>query len=181
MAPRVRLAICAVAGVMQFSSCGSSSSPAGPEAPAVIVPDQMNTPPWTGGWTVIGGPAAIQRLAQTFTPSKSTLTGIEIDLITANPFQPSAQVTVRVVGGTQTLASTTRTVSTGFDGMLRFDFSSGLSVMPGMPLRLEVTDDSVTVFGWRYGANAYLGGVAFFNGEPWNGGVYDFFFRTYGY
>lgn len=181
MLPRARVAVCAVAVVVLFSGCGSSDNPAGPGAPPVVVLDQANTPPWTGAWTVIGASAAIQRLAQTFTPSTSTLTGIEIDLITANPSSPTAQVTVTVVNGTQTLASTTQTVNAGFDGIIRFDFPSAVTVTPGVPLQLRVTDDSARVFGWRYGGNSYSGGVAFFSGEPWNGGVFDFFFRTYGY
>jgi hypothetical protein len=176
----VRVAVCAAAVFTLFPSCGSPDNPAGPNQPPTIEVDQANTPVWTGGWTVIGSSAAVQRLAQTFTPSRSSLTGVEIDLITANP-PGSPQIAVRIVSTTATLASATRTVDAGFDGMLRFDFPSAVAVTPGGTLQLQVTDSSQRVFGWRYGSNTYAGGEAFFSEAPWNGGVFDFHFRTYGY
>jgi hypothetical protein len=182
MLPPARVFLRAVAAgvLVLFSGCGSSSSPASPTQPPVIQLDQANTPPWQGGWTVIGAASAVVRLAQTFAPSKSALAAVEIDLITANPSAGSAQVTVRVVDENRALVSATQTVVTGFDGMLRFDFPS-VNVTPGRPLQIQVADSSDRLLGWRYGSNTYATGVAFFNGTPWNGGAHDFFFRTYGY
>jgi hypothetical protein len=178
MLPRAGIAVRAVTVVVLFSGCDSSSNPVA-QSP-VIQLDQANTPPWTGGWTVIGASSAVVRLAQSFTPSKSALTGIEIDLITANP-PGSAQITVKVVSGNQTLAATTQTIAAGFDGIRRFDFPSAVNVTPGVSLQIQVEDSTDRAFGWRYGSDAYPAGVAFFNGAPWNGGAHDFFFRTYGY
>jgi hypothetical protein len=175
----LRFAVVAV--VVLLFGCGSSGTPAGPTQPPVVQLDQANTPPWQGGWTVIGAASPVARLAQTFAPSKAVLTAIEIDLLTANPSQGSAQITVRIVDGNRTVASTTRTVVAGLDGMLRFDVPSSVNVTPGMPLQIQVEDSSERIFGWRYGSNTYPAGTAFFNGAPWNGGAHDFFFRTYGY
>jgi hypothetical protein len=163
-----------------LSGCGSSSNLAAPSQTPVIQLDQANTPPWQGGWTVIGAAPAVVRLAQSFAPSKSALTAVEIDLITANPSAGSAQITIQVLDENRSLASATQTVVAGFDGMLRFDFPS-VNVTPGTLLQIQVEDSSERLLGWRYGSNTYPAGAAFFNGTPWNGGAYDFFFRTYGY
>ena len=181
MLPLARVAVGAVVVLVLFSGCGSSRSPVSPTQPPATQLDQANTPPWQGGWTVIGAGSAVVRLAQTFVPSKSALAAVEIDLLTANPAPGSAQITVRVVDENRTLASATRTVVAGFDGMLRFDFPSIVSVTPVTPLQIQVEDSSDRVFGWRYGSNTYPAGAAFFNGTPWNDGAFDFFFRTYGY
>jgi hypothetical protein len=181
MVPPARNSVGAVALIVLISGCGSSSKPAGPTDSSGIQLDQENTPTWQGAWTVIGAASTVVRLAQTFAPSKSALAAIEIDLITANPSVPSAEMTVRVVDGSRTLASTTRTVVAGFDGMLRFEFPSIVNVTPGTTLQIQVEDSSDRLFGWRYGLNTYSAGAAFFNGSPWNGGVFDFRFRTYSY
>lgn len=182
MLPLARVSVRAVTVVVLvlLSGCDSSSNPAAPSEAPVIQLDQANTPPWQGGWTVIGSASAVVRLAQTFAPSKSALTAVEIDLITASPSAGSAQITVRVVDENRPLASATQTVVAGFDGILRFDFPS-VNVTPGTPLQIQVEDSSERLLGWRYGSNTYPAGAAFFNGTPWNGGAHDFFFRTYGY
>lgn len=180
MLPSARISTGVVAVVVLCAGCGSSSNPASPTQAPVIQLDQANAPAWQGGWTVIGAASAVPRLAQTFVPSKAALSGVEIDLITANP-PGSAQITVRVVDASRTLASMMQTIAAGFDGMLRFDFPSVVTVTPGVPLQLQIEDSSDRVFGWRYGSNTYAAGAAFFNGTPWSGGAFDFVFRTYGY
>lgn len=162
------------------AACGSSDGPVSP-SPQPSQVDQSNTPPWQGGWTVIGRTSGVVRLAQTFTPSKSTLVALDIDILTGNPGRGGDQITTRIVAGSQVVASMTRTVADGFDGALRFDLDPPVSVTPGLTLSLEVEDTGKEVFGWRYGSNAYPAGAAYFNGSPWNGGAFDFFFRTYGY
>ena len=138
-------------------------------------------PSWEGGWTIIGRGSTVVRLSQTFTPLTSTLTAIEIDIMTGNRGLGGDDITVSIVDSDRVLARASHAVAEGFDGVLRFDFASpGVMVTPGVPLHLRVEDTNKNVFGWRYGLNTYPGGNAYFNGAPWNNGVFDFRFRTYG-
>jgi hypothetical protein len=150
--------------------------------PIISQLDQSNTPPWDGGWSIIGRGSPAERFAQTFTPLKSRLTAVEIDVMTGNRGRGGDDITVTVVQGDRVLATVSRPVAEGFDGMLRFDFPApGIMVRPGTALQLRVEDTNKNVFGWRYGLNTYPGGVAYFDGAPWNNGAVDFRFRTYGY
>jgi hypothetical protein len=47
--------------------------------------DQSNIPTWDGAWLVISKSTQNVWAAQTFTPTRSTLTGVDIDIVTANP------------------------------------------------------------------------------------------------
>jgi hypothetical protein len=156
--------------------------PAVPAAQPVSQLDQSNMPPWEGGWSIIGRGSTVGRFTQTFTPLTSTLTSIEIDVMTGNRGRGGDRITVTILDGTRVLATASRSIQEGFDGLLPFDFPApGVSVTPGAPLHLLAEDTNKDVFGWRYGLNTYPGGVAYFNGAPWNQGVFDFRFRTYGY
>lgn len=160
------------------ANCQRSEVP----GPSVISQlDQSNTPPWGGGWIIIGKGSTTVRVAQTFTPLKSTLTAVEIDILTGNRGRGGDDITVKIVEGNRVLAAVSQPVVEGSDGILRFDFQPpGVMVTPGAPLQLQVEDTNKDVFGWRYGPNTYSGGVAYFNGAPWDNGVFDFHFRTYG-
>ena len=144
--------------------------------------DQSNMPEWAGGWSIIGKGTTVVRFAQTFMPQRSRLTAIEIDVLTGNRGRGDDVITASILDGDRVLAAVSQSVREGFDGVLRFEFlPPGLMVTPGAPLRLVVEDTNRDVFGWRYGLNTYPQGVALFNGVPWNNGVFDFRFRTYGY
>ncbi len=152
-----------------------------PALPAIEL-DQSNTPPWDGGWSVIGRGSTVVRFAQTVTPLKDRLAAVEIDIITANAGRGGDDITVKIMDGSRMLGTASQSVPEGRSGMLRFEFEGpGVSVTPGKPFQLVVEDTNKDVFGWRYGADTYSGGVAYFNGAPWNNGVFDFRFRTYGY
>lgn len=154
---------------------------AAPVQPGIELPDQSNMPSWEGAWSIIGRGSIVARFTQTFTPLKSRLTAVEIDVMTGSRGRGGDVITVRILDANRELATASRPVEEGFDGMLRFDFPSpGVSVTPGSPLHLLVEDTNKDVFGWRYGLNTYPGGVAYFNGAPWNDGAFDFRFRTYG-
>jgi hypothetical protein len=177
---RVLVGISVLGLSISAASCQRRVVPA--VQPVVGQLDQFNTPPWDGGWTVIGRRPGVARLAQTFTPLTSRLTSVEIDVMTGNRGRGGDLITVKIVEGNRVLATASRPVDEGFDGMLRFDFRApGVSVTAGAPLQLQAEDTNKDVFGWRYGPNMYPGGVAYFNGTPWNDGVFDFRFRIYGY
>jgi hypothetical protein len=154
---------------------------AAPTSVAVSQIDQANMPPWEGGWSIIGRGSTAVRFSQTFTPLVSRLSAIEIDIMTGNRGRGGDDITVTVIDGTRVLARASRFVAEGFDGVLRFDFTSpDAMVTPGVELHLRVEDTNKDVFGWRYGRNTYSRGTAYFNGTPWNNGAFDFRFRTYG-
>jgi hypothetical protein len=159
-----------------------------PVTPPAIQPagaiqlDQSNAPRWEGGWSIIGRGSPAVRFAQTFTPLLSTLAAVEIDIMTGNEGRGGDTITVRIVDGDRALATVSKAVAEGFDGVLRFDFGApGIRVTPGATLQMQVEDTNRDVFGWRYGRNTYAGGVAYFNAAPWNDGAFDFRFSTYGY
>ena len=173
-------AVClSVIGVL---ACGHKTTT--PVTPGSITPelDQSNTPTWDGAWSVIGRGLTVPRFAQTVTASKARLTAVEIDLMTGNPGRGGDEITVTIIVGDRVLATASRSVPEGSDGMMRFEFPNpGVLVPPGLTFQLVVEDTSKEVFGWRYGLDTYAGGVAFFNGAPWNNGAFDFRFRTFGY
>ena len=179
---RVNCALCAMSllGLLAVASCHRRVVPESPLATGEL--DQSNVPPWDGGWSITGRGAGVIRFAQTFTPVKSRLTAVDIDIMTGNRGRGGDTITVRIVDGSRLLVTRSKSVMEGFDGMLRFDFPApGVMVTPGTMLQLQVEDTNKDVFGWRYGLNTYPGGVAYFNGAPWNNGAFDFRFQTYGY
>lgn len=177
---RIVLALAALGACLPDANCHRPTV-AGP-MPVGVEVDQSNTPPWDGAWSVIGRGMTVARFAQTVTPLKSRLTAVEIDIMTANPGRGGDDITVKIVEGDRVLATASRTVVEGQNGMLRFEFTSpGLVVTPGVAFQLQVEDTNKDVFGWRYGLDTYPGGVAYLNGAAWNNGVFDFRFRSYGY
>jgi hypothetical protein len=170
-----------VVGICLLAAGCHSRTVAVPTSPGVAL-DQSNTPPWEGGWSAIGRGSPVVRFAQTVTPLKARLTAVDIDIMTANRGREGDDITVKIMDGGRVLASVSRFVPEGQDGMLRFEFASpGVTVTPGVPFQLQVEDTNKDVFGWRYGLDTYPGGVAYFNGAPWINGTFDFRFRTYGY
>lgn len=177
---RVLVGISVLGLSASVANCHRRVVPAVP--PGISQLDQFNMPPWDGGWTIIGRLPTVARLAQTFVPLTSRLTSVEIDVTTGNRGRGGDLITVKIVEGNRVLATASRPVDEGFDGMLRFDFRApGVSVTAGAPLQLQAEDTNKDVFGWRYGPNTYPGGLAYFNGAPWNDGAFDFRFRIYGY
>src|SRR5579863_274793 len=66
-------------------------SPAGePFKPhASVVPDQASLAKWTGAWTNL-----LNNARQTFTPALPRLTGVEVELVVANPGTPDDEITM---------------------------------------------------------------------------------------
>jgi hypothetical protein len=117
-------------------------------------------------------------IAQTFKPSMPILTGVDIDVLTANPHLGGDFITVEIVHNGQVLASASRHVSVGFNGLLHFDFPKELSVIVGDTYAISVPGSKDT-FGWKYsGGDTYSGGMRFLGGVPQEN--HDCLFQTYG-
>jgi len=109
-------------------------------------PDQANTAPSKSAWTSL-----FNLVRQTFTPSLPRLTGVEVELVVANPGPASADVTLMVMNTEGiALAVVSKTVPVADCRHVLFVFPrGGLPVSPGaglqhrakrcwQPLRMEV-------------------------------------------
>lgn len=140
--------------------------------------DQSNLPEWAGGWTHLN-PAAEDRAAmwQTFTPARPNLTAVEIDVLTISAGRGDDTLTVEISKDENILASAERYVEDGFDGLLRFEFSEAVSLVPEQIYELKVRDTGITRFGWKYGSNSYERGSRYvLSQESPNS---DWLFQTY--
>lgn len=145
--------------------------------------DQQAIGPEWGTWTIQGA-----RLAQTFQPEASTLSGVSLGLQRMNSYD--ANVTVNIRAGTQTgpiIASSTVFVPDPAPGqpfdyltprmLVHFDFQSDVAVIAGEPYVIQVDADSAGP-GWaNLGYDAYSEGGASILGHPT---VNDFIFQTCG-
>jgi predicted secreted protein len=140
--------------------------------------DQSNLPEWTGGWTHVG-PAVDGRAVmwQTFTPTCPNLTAVEIDILTISPGRGDDVLTVEIAQDGAVLASAQRAVEDGFDGLLRFEFTEAVPLVPEQLYELAVRDTGKTRFGWKYGPNTYERGSRYVLAQQQLGD--DWFFRTY--
>ncbi len=141
--------------------------------PAVL--DQEHNPVWTGGAVNI---VPVNHVSQTFTPSLPYLAAVEVGLRTGNPGRGGDSVTLSISAQGGRLGAKTIAVPEGFDGFLRFDFTTPLAVGAGNLVTMELNDTGKNVFHWKYKEGTYAGGQAMFYGSPLVG--MDFFFKTYG-
>jgi len=138
--------------------------------------DQSNTKEAGAGWTNL-----VNHAMQTFIPSLPKLARVEVELVVANPGtkEDSIQMTVRDLQGNEIVVAD-KTVLVPECGCVVFDFSEGgLEVTPGKVYSIEISGG--TLFGWKYSADGYKGGEAFFNGKPLLPDAHaSFLFRTFG-
>lgn len=147
-------------------------------APAAEQMDQSNAPEWAGGWTNVNpvgeGQAAMW---QTFMPSRSNLTAVEIDILTISPGRGDDVLTVEIARDGAVVASTERLVKEGLDGFMRFEFPEAVPLVPEQTYELKVRDTGKGQFGWKYGSDTYDRGSRHVFAQPRLGT--DWFFRTY--
>jgi hypothetical protein len=150
--------------------------PAAGKPHASMTPDQANGAPWNKGWTNL-----VNDVRQTFIPSLPTLTGVEVELVVANPGQPDDTVTLTLLDSTGALlADISKTVPVADCGHVLFVFpNGGLEVSPGQVYSIRLNGS--TFFGWKYVAGGYEKGDASFNGKPLLPDARStFLFRTFG-
>ena len=139
-------------------------------------PDQGNMATQTKTWTNL-----LNDVEQTFVPSLSRLTSVEVGLVVGNPGPPDEDVTLSLLNPEgEVLAVISKTVPVEDCGQVRFLFpNGGIQVSPGMTYSIRLTGGSL--FGWKYAAGGYKNGEALFNGKPLlQGGHSSFLFRTIG-
>jgi hypothetical protein len=134
--------------------------------------DQSNLPEWGGGWTAMSWDRS-----QTFQPGMPILTGVDIDILTANPSLGDDSITVKILQSDIVLATASQLVSVGFTGLLHFDFPTEVAVNVGETYVLSVPGVKDT-FGWKFGGDTYSNGMRFLNGEAKPDK--DWLFQTYG-
>lgn len=142
-------------------------------------PDQTNTAPWAGGWTIV----LANDLRQSFKPSLPRLTGVELELVEGNPNgSASSEVTVTLLNAKEEILSiVSRAVPVEDCDKALFVFpKGGWPVTPGEVYSIGVRGGE-GVFGWKYVAGGYARGAASFNGKPLlQGARSTFLFRTFG-
>lgn len=142
-----------------------------------LTPDQANIAPWQNAWTNLNNFAR-----QTFIPSLPRLTGVEVELVVANPGPESAEISVMILNGEgASLASVSKTVPVAECDHVLFLFPhGGLAVSPGLVYGIALSGGD-NLFGWKYVVGGYGKGAAFFNNKPLlKGERSTFLFRTYG-
>ena len=150
--------------------------PGRPKLYASMIPDQASTAAWTKAWTNL-----LNDVRQTFTPSLVRLTGVEVQLVVANPGPPDDEVTMTVENAEEdTLALISKTVPVGDCGDVLFVLpNGGLEVSPGQVYSIGLRSGSL--FGWKYVVGGYKKGEAWFNGKPLLPDARStFLFRTFG-
>jgi hypothetical protein len=153
---------------------GSAGKPAALQASRT--PDQANTTAWTKAWLNL-----LSGARQTFTPSLGRLTGVEVEVVVANPGPLDDEVTLMLLNGEGvTLATVSKIVSVADCGHVLFLFpNGGLRVSPGQTYSIGLRGGSL--FGWKYVSGGYKKGAAWFNDKPLLPGTgSSFLFRTFG-
>lgn len=154
--------------------------PAGRRPPGLqstMKPDQVNTAPWQNAWTNLNN-----FVRQTFTPSRRRLTGVEVELVVANPGPDSAEISMMVLNQAgESVAQISKIVSAAECGHVLFVFPrGGLRVAPGQVYSIALSGGD-NRFGWKYVLGGYGRGAAFFNDRPLLKDAHStFLFRTYG-
>jgi hypothetical protein len=96
---------------------------------ASLTPDQSNTETWTNAWT------NLRNARQDFVPSLPILTGVEVELVVANPGPASDELTMWVAG-----ESISKIVSIAECGHVLFLLpNGGLEVVPGQVYTIVLT------------------------------------------
>ncbi len=154
--------------------------PAGGLSPALhtmLKPDQANTARWQNAWTNLNN-----YVRQSFRPRLPRLTGVEVELVVANPGADGAEISIMVVNDEGVgVALVSKTVSVTDCGHVLFVLPrGGLRVAPGRVYSIALSGGD-NLFGWKYVVGGYGRGEAFFNDKPILGGAHStFLFRTYG-
>jgi hypothetical protein len=144
---------------------------------ALLMPDQANTAPWQNAWTNLNNFAR-----QTFIPSLPGLTGVEVELVVANPGPESAEVSMMVLNEEGVgVASVFKTVTAADCGHVVFILPrGGLAVSPGHVYSIALSGGD-NLFGWKYVVGGYSHGSAFFKDKPLLKSTRSgFMFRTFG-
>jgi hypothetical protein len=143
---------------------------------ASMTPDQANTAPWKNGWMNL-----LNDVRQTFTPSLSVLTGVEVELAVANAGPSDDEITLNLGDGEgNLLAVVSKIVPVTDCSHVRFAFpNGGVPVSPWHLYSIGLRGGSL--FGWKYVAGGYPNGDASFNGKPLSPDSRStFLFRTFG-
>lgn len=149
-----------------------------PALRVLLKPDQFNPAPWNGAWTNLNN-----FVQQTFTPSLARLTGVEVELVVANPGPESAEITMMVLNSEGVgLALVSKKVSVGDCGHVLFILPRGglaVSTRETYSIKLSGGDG---LFGWKYVVGGYARGDAWFNSKPLlKEARSTFLFRTFGH
>jgi hypothetical protein len=152
----------------------ASGNPRKPHA--FLTPDQSNTEPWKGAWT------NLNNMQQNFKPLLPRLTGIEIELVVANPGPASGEVTLALMNAEgENLAYVSKTVAVADCSHVLFRFpKGGIRVLPAQIYSIALNGGG-GVFGWKYVKDGYANGAASLNGKPLSRDTHGtFLFRTFG-
>jgi hypothetical protein len=145
-----------------------------------LIPDQVNTAHWMNAWTSLHN-----SLLQTFMPSRPILTGVEVELVLANPGPESSEVTLTIANAEGAgLAVVSKTVPAADCSHVLFLLpNGGLPVTPGQTYFIGLSSTDL-LFGWKYVVGGYRNGAASmngFNGKPLlRDARSTFLFRTFG-
>ena len=148
-----------------------------PSRQILMKTDQANNAPWAGAWTSLSN-----IVRQTFTPSLPRLTGVEVEMVVANPGPDSADLTLNVLNKEGiALAVVSKTVPLDDCSHVLFILPrGGLAVSPGQVYSLGLSSVG-SPFGWKYVVGGYPSGDASFNGKPLlQKARSTFLFRTFG-
>jgi hypothetical protein len=149
----------------------------GSTAYASRTPDQANTASWTNAWTNL-----LNDVRQTFKPSLPRLTGVEVQLVVANPGAASDEVSMTLVNAAgEALAVVSKTVPVAECSHVLFLLpKGGARVLPGQVYGIELHADS-GLFGWKYIVGGYEKGSVSFNSQPLlRDARSTFLFKTFG-
>ncbi len=154
--------------------------PAGGRPPALhsmLKPDQANTARWQNAWTNLNN-----YVRQSFRPRLPRLTGVEVELVVANPGPDSAALSLMILNEEGLgVALVSKTVSVADCGHVLFILPrGGLRVAPGQVYSIALSGGD-NLFGWKYVVGGYGKGAAWFNKKPLlKDARSSFLFRTYG-
>jgi hypothetical protein len=138
------------------------SAKTSPAPNAFTTADQTNTASWKNASINVHN-----SLSQTFTPSLPKLTGVEVELVVANPGPASSEVTMALANAEeQPLAYVSKTVQVTDCRLVLFVLpKGGLRVTPGQIYSITLSNVD-TVFAWKYVVDGYANGAATSNGLP---------------
>jgi hypothetical protein len=144
---------------------------------ASMTPDQANTEPWKNAWTNLNN-----QVRQSVMPALPRLTGVEVELVVANPGPASGEVTMTLMNAEgEPLAVVSKTVPVADCSHVLFLLpKSGIRVSPGQAYSIGLRSGG-GVFGWKYVKGGYHNGAASLNGKPlMRDTLSTFLFRTFG-
>ncbi len=107
---------------------------------------------------------------QTFTPTFELLEAIEVPFLDNTAPGNSEVVTLRLLRGTDVLATVAKIVTAPVEPLTRFTFDEPIEVTPGELLEFQLNDTGFINFFWYQGliGSTYDGGQGTFFGGPYN-------------